>query len=109
MSDIDKWFAKSCKVDIFHNNQDNLSSPLWTTPDYNICVWTIDDPRCREVIRSKFRIVTNCDEVTGAKTDSEWEAECCVQHKDYISCKTGYGESIKEAEIDLLNRIYKAR
>ena len=91
MLDIDKWFMEQCGE---------------TEADYE---WGIDDANCREIIRSKFRIVTNCDEVTGAKTDSEWEAECCVQHKDYISCKTGYGESIKEAEIDLLNRIYKAR
>ena len=95
---IDKWFAEKCGV---HDGFKSCISWVYGINQYNY-EWTISDPRCREIIREKF------------KTHTYWDTDMFVCHysKNGITDKnsiTDYGKTIAEAEIACLTAIYEAK
>ena len=93
---IDKWFADSCGIHLFSNN-DESPIELWTTPDGWVCIWLISDARCREVIREKFNISTEYD-LLGTWTASSAGGEFF-----------GQASTIMDAELACLQVIYDTR
>ena len=111
MDDINKFFADSCGIKISHSRY--FSYPDFKSfrheykdgtyakyiQDGNIDMeWSIDDPRCREVIREKFKIRTVWNE-----SDNVWKAYTFTPFAE------PNGRTIAEAEIACLKAIYENR
>jgi hypothetical protein len=94
--DINEWFAKKCGVTI-----DSVGGGYVFRGVFYGWGWTIQDPRCREIIREKFKIDT-CEEDSGL---GKWCASCYING---VYRTEGYGKTIAEAEIACLEAIYKA-
>ena len=94
MKDIDKWFAEQCGVDLegFYGWFQMVDGEPAKEGQH----WTIQDPRCREVIRDKFRI-----ETIRVFDLQDWYA--------YIDPFDGQGKTIAEAEIACCKAIYEAQ
>ncbi len=100
MNNINKWYADKCGIELI----EHFSEILYTSPmDDNVNdTWTISDPRCREIIREKFRITTMI--------------ACNVLYVSFLMPFDLIGiyenacfKTIEEAELALLQAIYEAR
>ena len=93
---INEWYAKQCGV---------LTSPkVWGYYDDENLIsildeWTIEDSRCREIIREKFGLTT-------VKANDTW---LCMFHRKDKDPITRHGKSLPEAEIKCLKAIYEVR
>ena len=99
MIDIDKWFADKCGIHLFSNN-DKSQIELWTTHDGWVCIWSIQDPRCREIIREEFSISTYMNHI-----ELDGKAWWC---QDNTGIETNIYKSLFEAEIACMQAIYDA-
>ena len=96
MSDIDKWAAEQCCNEyvylwdgkLFYMKGD-IKAPF---------EWTITDPRCREIVRDHFKIITDVWPLGG------W---CAHQHLE-TNRKDAIGKTIAEAEIACITAIWEA-
>jgi hypothetical protein len=106
MKDINEWYADKCGVIFTEYEQTvvdgsdekiTLKFAGYRTDSFE-CKdsWTIQDPRCREIIREKFNIQTQ--QLVG-----EWMVICAG-----IPTQITSGKTIAEAEIACLEAIYKA-
>ena len=111
MSEIDKWAAEQCGVEIRGcvNPKSCYKTKHYTHGLPADMVWTIQDPRCREIVRERFCIQTepvtawngNCYEFAGWRS-YYWEDPDVVPE---IETK---GKTIAEAEIACITAIYEA-
>ncbi len=98
MNEIDKWLAGQCGVWIdagywIHNSIEFRGQ------------WTIQDPRCREIVRERFKI-----ETYPTHDESAWTS---TAPKEPNSGSNVYeyeaeGKTIPEAEIACITAIYEA-
>jgi hypothetical protein len=93
MSDIDKWCAEQCGVDY----------PIFTLNRELSIRFTIQDPRCREIVREHFKIDIRYT------TKHEWHCTAIVGKAttDYHFYE-GTGKTIAEAEIACITAIWEA-
>lgn len=99
MRDIDKWFAEQCGVKC---DYDPFNFKAWWEMEGQVklfYLWTIHDPRCREVIRERFFITTMPH--NDRKQWLSWASD--------IEGTTELGKTIAEAEIACCESIYEAR
>jgi len=99
MKDINKFYAEKCGVTTRINNIKEL---CFQTEWGNYTVWTIQDPRCREIIRERFKL----DTLLGIRSKSlnTWVCERLSDSGNLIC--GGKGKTIAEAEIACLTEIY---
>ena len=82
--------ARECDVAVYSS-----AGCLWIRQEFDTYIeeeWTIEDPRCREVIRGHYRIDTD-----SASGDSYW-----ISGNDIVNAK---GKTIAEAEIQCILKI----
>ena len=102
MRSIDEFFADKCGINI-HSSQTENGVLLWTMiPPYHQVVrqWTIQDPRCREIIREEFSISTYMNHI-----ELDGKAWWC---QDNTGIETNIYKSLFEAEIACMQAIYDA-
>ena len=111
MKDIDNWFADQCGVETY----DDFGVPY---PEYYFIkdgrefqyLWTIHDPRCREVIREKFWLCTNRAGNSTALMDGKYWICSSSNNQIRRIIKIGLrGKTIAEAEIACCEAIYEAQ
>jgi len=103
MNDIDKWFADKCGIDTCHNIYDNMDDNLYISGSRGYGIWSINDPKCREIIREKFALSMDAVEYDS----SELRTDFCCDSK-VLDITGGYYHSIKEAECACLLAIYES-
>jgi hypothetical protein len=94
---IDRWFAKQCGVSILGGG--------WRPRGYAAPIsgqWTIQDPRCREIVREKFKLDTL---YVGAHL---WICRIGEPSKPRSDDCYGEGLNLEEAELACLQAIYEA-
>ena len=96
MNDLDKWAAEQCGAS---PEFDMRRSIAWFRYKGEACRyrWTIQDPRCREIVREHFNITTWYDEV------GYWNASQSY-FKD-SDCIDYSAPTIAEAEIACIHAI----
>ena len=98
-----KVLAKACGVTIEHSMQWKLNDRGDGLPHYHCYGWTIDDARCREVVRDRFGIDTERTyiytggEIEYIRTPYGYQA-CTSKHPDDRPMFIGIGKTIAEAE-----------
>ena len=103
MFDIDKWFADKCGI-VFNKSRDefgidiDIKSRITNLNIVGDTIWSIQDPRCMEVIREKFKI-----ETLYGYAEESWFAE------SERKADKGRGKTIEDAEIATCKAIYEAR
>ena len=90
VNDLDRWAAEQCGL-----------VPLSNAPDFRWCnktaiYWTLDDARCREIVREHFRFDT---EIYG---HDMWQCYSDI-FDDFVE-----GKTIAEAEIACIKAIKEA-
>ena len=99
MKDIDKWFAEQCSVEIegFYGWFQMIDGEPVKDGQH----WTIHDPRCREVIREKFRLKT-------VWFGTGWFCHMMDEFNSFadVTCR---GKNIAEAETACCEAIYEAQ
>ncbi|MBT8449508.1 MAG: hypothetical protein KJO69_07455 [Gammaproteobacteria bacterium] len=101
MKDIDIWAAELCKIK-FSLKETGFPGVYFYDGKWFPDKWTIEDPRCREIVREKLLIHT-------FYFDRKWRANGSIPMDDLASwCVFGKGTSIKEAEIACITDIYEA-
>ena len=93
---IDEWAAEQCGIELFRMYSENA----WYDPDMGDSFWTIQDPRCREIVREHFKIWTYYGQIGTDKMG--WVSTSSYNNMAYI-----YGKTIAEAEIACIRGIYK--
>jgi len=98
MNDIDKFCADQCDVEL--NNEGMVVSwPGFGTTIADVNLWTIQDPRCREIVREHFRIEM-------CRVADSWIAFQYLIEED--ASIEGHGKTIAEAECNCIQQIYEA-
>ena len=98
--EMNKWFAEKCGVAIEGNEEyPELDDKIYRSDDCSI--WTISDPRCREIIRERFKVITDI-----SYSHNEPTGFICHQH---LHTQGVRGESIEEAEIACCLAIYQSQ
>ena len=102
MNNLDKWAAEQCGVGFTKNHHKVIVA--WFTGDidnreYRNYEWTLNDARCREIVREHFLIDTN-------EYGQHWEASGAFTAGSCIS--TGRGKTIAEAELACIRKIKEA-
>ena len=94
---IDEWAAEQCGVEVFGNGSFIIGSEhghsIWID-------WTIQDPRCREIVREHFKIWTYYGSVGTDKMG--WVSTSA--NNDMAGT---YGKTIAEAEIECITAIWE--
>ena len=101
MSEINRWTADQCGVQLQepHNYViDNRSGEYWTLGE----LWTIEDPRCREIVREHFHIATNSYTLPNGWG---WHSTGLGSPAETIR----YYKTITEAEIACITAIWEAQ
>jgi hypothetical protein len=98
LTEINKWLADQCGVELYTAKEINEHGNYWYDGSEHQYEFTIEDPRCREVCRERFRLVTiPCIEywlcMNGAVGDKD---------------VTEKGKTIAEAETNCLIAIYNS-
>lgn len=104
MSEIDKWAAERCGVELAEITNDDRR---WYRRKGKYFEWTIEDPRCREIVREHFRIETRDRVDSWLAVQLKWS-----KHPDYpetVVCPSGQGKTIAEAEIACITAIWEAQ
>ena len=100
MNDIDKYFAEQCGVE--------LRAGKYGVMFYKGYPWSIKRADCREIVRERFKIITNYSEAD--KKYVSFPHSCTLDFsKDLPRFCTGVGKTISDAEIACLQSIYEAR
>ena len=99
---IDEWAAEQCGIVLYTPKQINEHGMYYYDDwgndfDYE---WTIQDPRCREIVREHFKIWTYYGSVGTDKMG--WVSTSA--NNDMAGT---YGKTIAEAEIGCIEAIYK--
>ena len=96
MSEIDKWFADKCGIrcddafdTIYYDGINGLGDE-----------WTIQDPRCREVIREQYQLTTDIRQDGSRYCYPRLNIDDAIRYM-------GNGGTIAEAEIACLKAIYE--
>ena len=101
-----KWFAGEVDILTCINDSESAwflkSTRNGLTADIHQGEWTITDPRCREVVREKFRIITDIS----ANYFSNGYRFAAHQH---LETQRFFGKSIESVEISCLMAIYEER
>ena len=92
MNDLDKWAAEQCGVEL---NLVSSKALLWFGNTATGYQWTIQDPRCREIVREHFKIDTR------EYYQGGWQ---CAAEDIYPPI----GQTIAEAEIACIKAIKEA-
>ena len=96
MTDIDKFFADKCEVEIWDSNGG------YKYNGQNRChEWTIQDPRCREIIRERCQLTTDIRQDGSRYCFPRLNIDDAIK---YI----GNGKTLAEAEIACITAIYEA-
>ena len=95
MEEIDKWAAEQCGVEI-HSDFTN-DGKIYTRHSGKYREWTIQDSRCREIVREHFRIEMY-------RVEDSWVAFQYLTDED--ASIEGKGKTIAEAEIACIKEIY---
>ena len=96
MEEIDKWAAEQCGVEVFQTKPVSGGVFLWTMPNGCIRQWTIQDPRCREIVREHFDVQT-------MQYQGTWFCAWNGGTEETINYQT-----IAEAEIACIKEIHKS-
>ena len=109
---IDKWCAEQCGVKETTTNSDSVlyseteawfHNGVWRNNDK----WTIEDPRCREIVREHFFIDTlTVAEPFRTNDGNKWNTYCFKPSATGSYCVSATGKTIAEAEIECINAIY---
>ena len=101
MDDLDKWAAEQCGMHILDgiwcNKKDDGILPLGDN-------WTLDDARCREIVRERFKILTDYVENEWGSIPRDLSTFGDVTWRDFY----GKGKTIPEAEIVCIKAIKEA-
>lgn len=90
---IDEWYAEKCGVEWAHDNKGWIKNPSGG----GVIFWTIQDPRCREICREKFKLISGHT----CHPQHDYSAHAHIDTDNY------YGKTIQEAEIACLTAIYE--
>jgi hypothetical protein len=98
MKDINEFFAEKCDVLITTYNYHGFDLPAFIYKGVKEYKWTIQDPRCREIIRERFKV------------DTEYYEDIwyCTSHSDDAMLIQAAGKTIAESEINCITAIYEA-
>jgi len=100
---VDQWAAEQCGVEIFPFPTDKIVfyHLYWSFKDTNYeYPWTIQDPRCREIVREHFKLSTIYRYwVMPTEMVYETTTRNCIKYE---------GKTIAEAEIACITAIYEA-
>lgn len=102
MNDIDKWAAARCGVTVRDHTNYLTIMPYSEVRVEGCSFWTIEDPRCREIVQEHFKINTVwIEENKWRATENKWRSEesCCIAKE---------GGCPAEAEISCIQAIYEA-
>ena len=106
---IDEWAADQCGIVLYTPKQINEHGMYcyddWGNDfDYE---WTIQDPRCREIVREHFKINTSyIDRNKWRSVEMKWRKKEPDSTGSY--CISATGKTIAEAEIACIEAIYEA-
>lgn len=101
MKDINEFYAVKCGAETRINNVDELCYRIGEGKSSHFEVWSIQDPRCREIIRERFKLATIPD------GDNFCITIKCNPWISYTTNKKETGKTIAEAEIACLEAIHQ--
>ena len=106
MKDIDEFYAEKCGVELYTSREINEQGYYWyarESPNIEYGFeWIIQDPRCREIIRERFKIDTEYYEEVWYSSQ-----RLKTPHYDFNNAQ-GKGKTIAESEINCITAIYEA-
>ena len=106
---IDQWAAEQCGVRVGMTNDGRLV-PHESKSMYKIAFWTINDARCREIVREHFKITTMYRPAGWVAMQNKWtkRINIAADQDDRYICLSGIGKTIAEAEIACIKAIYES-
>jgi hypothetical protein len=92
--DINKWAAEKCGI----TERNDGSGHFFDGDHYQFYEWTMQDARCRELVREHFKVCSDY-------FDGCWKA---WSRTGDFTATHGEGDTISEAEISCIEAIMKA-
>lgn len=103
IKEVNKIMSKACGVFTRINNVEQLCYRIGEGKQSHFEEWSVEDDRCRKIIRVRFQLTTETDGVVWLCNSFKVEYVGCGEYlKDLdnaeISCITAIAEMIKEAQ-----------
>jgi len=104
MNTVEQWSAEACGVELNPPPQDSVMIISWVywrlNGDGYTYPWTLDDARCREIVREHFKIDTTWT------TNNDWYCFVELDKDNYLVEERG--KTIEEAEKACIEAIHQA-